>query len=323
MGNKIKDPVRLGVFVLAAAALLLVALYLIGSKKNLFASTVSAEVTFPQVGGLRTGSNVRYMGINVGTVDRISILNDTAVVVGMQIRTKDARYIRTTAVATLGNDGLMGSRLVNLEPGEGSGTPLTEGAVLATRSTLDTDVMLNTLGRTNQNLEVITDQVRILAIKLNTPGNAVDLLVDTLLAQDLAAAMAELRIAADHTRGITVDMHTLLRDVRAGKGALGLLVADTATEAQIHHVINNLAGVSDSLQAATNELRRYAEQLNAPGGLAHALVADTGMAGDLRRSLTRLDTGTMLLNEDLRALQRNWFFRKYFKEKEKEEKKGK
>ena len=213
MGNKIKDPVRLGVFVLAAAALLLVALYLIGSKKNLFASTVSAEVTFPQVGGLRTGSNVRYMGINVGTVDRISILNDTAVVVGMQIRTKDARYIRTTAVATLGNDGLMGSRLVNLEPGEGSGTPLTEGAVLATRSTLDTDVMLKALGRTNQNREVSTDQVRILAIKLNTPGNAVDLLVDTLLAQDLAAAMAELRCSGPHAR-ITVDMHFAARCTR-------------------------------------------------------------------------------------------------------------
>ncbi|MBZ0206797.1 MAG: MlaD family protein [Flavobacteriales bacterium] len=323
MGNKIKDPVKLGIFVLAGAALLLVALYLIGSKKNLFSSTVSAEVTFRQVGGLRTGSNVRYMGINVGTVDRISIVNDTAVLVRMQIRTDDARHILTTARASLGNDGLMGSRLVNLEPGDGPGTPLMEGTVLTTRSSLDTDVMLNTLGRTNQNLEVITDQVRILAIRLNTPGNAVDLLADTALAQDLAATMAELRIAAEHARGTTANLHILLGDVRAGKGPLGLLVADTATEARIHHVIKNLVGISDSVQAATNELRRYAEQLNAPGGLAHALVADTGMAGDLRRALTRLDTGTMLLNEDLRALQRNWFFRKYFKEKEKEEKKGK
>lgn len=323
MGNKSKDPVKLGVFVMAAVALMLVALYLIGSKKNLFSRTVSAEATFRQVGGLRPGSNVRYLGIDVGTVDRISILNDTAVLVGMQIRADEARHILTTALASLGNDGLMGSRLVNLEPGANHGPPLIDGTLLAARPAVDTDVMLQTLDRTNENLEVITDQVRILAIKLNTPGNAVDLLVDTLLAHDLAATMAGLRIAADHTRGITADMQTLMRDVSTGKGALGLLMTDTAAEAQVRLALGNLTTITDSIQAASNELARFSQQLNAPDGLVYALTADTAIADDLRRTITRLDTASMLLNEDLRALQRNWFFRKYFKEKEKEEKKKK
>jgi ABC-type transport system involved in resistance to organic solvents, periplasmic component len=111
MGNRSKDPARLGLFVLASVALLLVALYVIGSKRNLFSSTVSVEAVFRQVGGLRPGSSVRYMGIHVGTVDRITILNDSAVLVVMGIRTKDAGHILTSTVATLGTDGLMGSRL--------------------------------------------------------------------------------------------------------------------------------------------------------------------------------------------------------------------
>jgi hypothetical protein len=36
----------------------------------------------------------------------------------------------------------------------------------------------------------------------------------------------------------------------------------------------------------------------------------------MRRVISRLDTSTVLLNEDLRALRSNWFFRKYFEEQE-------
>ncbi len=317
MANKNRNPLRLGIFVVAGLILLMVSLYLIGAKKNLFTSTMSVQATFRQAGGLTPGNNVRYMGVNVGTVDRISILNDTAVLVQLQIRLDDAENIRTSAVASLGNDGLMGSRLVNLVPGLIAAPPLSEGTMLATREMVDTDELLNSLGRSGQDLEVITEQVRILATKLNSPGNVVELLTDTVLAQDLAAAMVELRVASEHARGTTASLQAMLQDVRRGKGALGALVSDTSAEAQVRQVVANLASISDSIQSASNELGRFSRQLNSPDGLVHAVTADTAMAENLRRTLTRLDTGATLLNEDLRALQRNWFFRKFFKEKEK------
>lgn len=323
MANKNRNPLRLGIFVLASLILVMVSFYLIGSKKNLFSSTMSVQAVFRQAGGLRPGNNVRYMGVNVGTVDRIAILNDTAVLVVLRIRSIDAGNIHSNAVASLGSDGLMGNRLVNLVPGPGAGPAVTEGTVLVTRAEMGTDALLNSVARSSQDLEAITGQIRILATKLNTPGNVVDLLVDTLFAQDLAGTMAELRVASEHARGVTASLQAMLVDVRAGKGALGALVSDTSAEAQVRQVIANLASISDSIQIASNEIGQFSRQLNSPDGLVHALTADTAMAGDLRRTLTRLDTGATLLNEDLRALQRNWFFRKYFKEKAKEEKKGK
>ncbi len=66
---------------------------------------------------------------------------------------------------------------------------------------------------------------------------------------------------------------------------------------------------------------RFSGALNTPGGLAHTLVVDTAVARDVRGTLTRLDTSAVLLNEDLRALQRNWLFRRYFKEQAKEQEK--
>ncbi|MFN8351344.1 MAG: MlaD family protein [Flavobacteriales bacterium] len=311
------DPIRLGLFVLAGTAVLVVGLYLLGSKRDLFRRTIQVEAVFQQVGGLRPGNNVRYMGINVGTVERIEILNDTAVRVLLSIREADSEHIRADAVATVGTDGLMGNRLVNLSPGDGSGAPIREGVRLPSSVPLDTDLMLRTLDRTNANLAVITDEVRVLAGKLNQPGNAVDLLTDTVLAADLSAALVELRAAAENARTATAGIDALMGDVRSGKGALGALVSDPASEQQVRALLGNLQHVSDSLQALTNGLGSFARDLNSTSGLAHSLLTDTALAGDVRRTISRLDTGTLLLNEDLRALQRNWLFRRYFKEKAK------
>jgi phospholipid/cholesterol/gamma-HCH transport system substrate-binding protein len=245
--------------------LLMVALYVIGSKRNLFSSTVSVEAVFRQVSGLRPGSTVRYMGIHVGTVERITILNDSAVLVVMGVRTKDAAHVLTSAVASLGTDGLMGSRLVNLEPGPLGGPPITDGTRLATRAALDTDAMMQTLGRTSRNLEEITEQVQILARNMNSPGNTVDLFTDTMLARDLAATVANLRMAAAQARELTGGLHGLALDVKAGKGTLGLLLADTATATQAKFMLNNLASLSDSVQAATNSLGRFTQPAQPAG----------------------------------------------------------
>ncbi|MBL8009094.1 MAG: MCE family protein [Flavobacteriales bacterium] len=313
---------RLGLFVLAGTAVLVIGLYLLGSKRDLFSRTLTVEAVFQQVGGLRPGNNVRYMGINVGTVQDIAITSDTTVRVRLAIREEAAGHIRTNAVATVGTDGLMGNRLVNLAPGEGDGGPLADGTVLPSSVPLDTDLMLRTLDRTNANLAAITDDVRELAARLNTKGNAVDLLADTVLAHDLSAALREIRIAAEHARSATAGIDAVLGDVREGKGVLGTLVGDPASERQVRGLLGNLRQVSDSLHAATEGINRFAAALNTPGGIAHTLTADTLLTQDLRRTLSRLDTGSALLNEDLRALQRNWFFRGYFKDKEKVLKRG-
>lgn len=282
------DPLRLGLFVLTGTAVLVAGLYLLGSKRNLFRRTIHVEAVFQQVGGLRPGNNVRYMGINVGTVDRIDIVNDTAVRVVLAIREDASEHIRTDAVATVGTDGLMGNRLVNLSPGEGGGVALNEGVRLPSSVPLDTDLMLRTLDRTNANLAVITDEVRVLAHKLNQPGNAVDLLTDTVLAGDLSAALVQLRAAAENARTATAGIDALMGDVRNGKGALGALVSDPASEQQVRGMLGNLQHVSDSLQALTNGLGRFARDLNTPGGLAHTLLADTALAHDVRLSLIHI-----------------------------------
>ena len=312
--------VKLGLFVLAGTALLVIGLYLLGSKRSLFSSSITINTSFEQVGGLRRGNNVRYAGINVGTVSAISIVNDTTVLVTMAVRTDDAGHILDNAIASLGTDGLMGNKLVNIGPGEGAGNPIAEGVRLRSSLPLDTDQMMRTLDRTNMNMLAITEDLRALSDRLNRPGNLVSLLADTTLARQVRGSLSELELAAGHVRSASADVDALLTDVRDGRGALGILVGDPAAEQQVRTWLGTMQRLADSLAHASNEVDRFARGLNEPAGTAYALTRDTVVADDLRKTVDQLQRSSATLEEDLKALQRNWFFRKYFKERDRKRK---
>jgi phospholipid/cholesterol/gamma-HCH transport system substrate-binding protein len=63
--------VRLGLFVIGGIALFVLAIFIIGKQKNLFNPVFKVTTTFYNVSGLQVGNNIRFSGINVGTVNNI------------------------------------------------------------------------------------------------------------------------------------------------------------------------------------------------------------------------------------------------------------
>lgn len=303
--------------------MLVLALYLMGTRKDLFSRAITISTDLAEVGGLREGNNVRYAGIDVGIVDAIEIINDTVVRVYMNIRVDDAVHIRSSAMASVGSDGLMGNKLVNLLPGDGPGEVIADGTSLRSVQRLDTDAMMRTLERTNANLAAITDDLRSVSERLNDPDNLVGMLTDTAMGGVLRDAVHQLNAAAWNARSLTDGVNSLVADVEGGKGAIGVLLADDGAEADVRRMLAELHAASDTLGLAIGRIDRFSRSLENEKGLVHTLTRDTVMAADMRRMMIRLDTTTTLLNEDLRALQRNWLLRKYFKEQEKEERRSK
>ena len=76
--------IRLGLFITGGLALFVLAIFIIGKQKNLFNPVVKLNATFYNVSGLQVGNNIRFLGINVGTVDNITIINDSSVRVEMK-----------------------------------------------------------------------------------------------------------------------------------------------------------------------------------------------------------------------------------------------
>lgn len=320
MAQERSSNIKLGLFVLAGTAVLVLGLYMLGSERDLFSRTIDVVVRFREVNGLRTGNNVRYVGIDVGTVGGISIIGDTLVEVELNIRKDDADHIRRNAIARIASDGLMGNKLVGIEPADttdGSVPFLADGDTLRTAPGLDTDAMLRSLGRSNDNVVAITSDLRALTRKLNSDRGLLRVLGDSTLVTDITMTMHEVRNAATNARVLTERVNDVVRGLQEGRGALGALATDTTVDRQVRALVTELEHVSDSLAGVADRLGRFSAGLDRAGGLGHALTRDTALVTDVKRVIANLDTSSSTLTEDLRALQRNWFFRRYFKEKRK------
>ncbi len=81
-----KFKVRLGLFIIGGLALFVLAIFIIGKQQNLFNPVFKLSTTFRNVSGLQVGNNVRFSGINVGTVDNIQIIDDSTVWVDMLVK---------------------------------------------------------------------------------------------------------------------------------------------------------------------------------------------------------------------------------------------
>lgn len=95
------------------------------------------------------GNNARFAGIDVGTVHRVDIQNDSSILITMIIDRRVQKHLRQNAVATISTDGLMGNKLININPQPGPAPPLEERTVLRSRTPVETDEMIRTLNTTN------------------------------------------------------------------------------------------------------------------------------------------------------------------------------
>ena len=151
--------IKLGMFVILTGVVLIISLYLIGKKQNLFGNTFKITAVFNNVNGLKLGNNVRYAGINVGTVKEILMINDETICVDMVIEESIRKHMRENAFAVVGSDGLVGSMVINIFPGDGKGDILQEGdTIMSVRKKSSTD-MMSTLSITNDNVAELSREL--------------------------------------------------------------------------------------------------------------------------------------------------------------------
>src|ERR1700693_1756781 len=101
-----KFKIRLGLFLAGGLVIFLFAIFIIGRQKNLFNPVFRLTTTFYSINGLQVGNNVRFSGINVGTVDDIKIKNDSTVQVDMLIKKEVQEFIKADCEAAIGSEGI-------------------------------------------------------------------------------------------------------------------------------------------------------------------------------------------------------------------------
>ena len=180
------NKIKLGVFVTIGIAILMAGVYFIGETKNLFSSTFTISAIFKDVNGLQVGNNVRFGGINVGTIQDIEILTDTNIKVVMIIDLTTQKFIKKDAKAIIGTDGLMGNKIMNVSPGTNKCKLIEDGDSIGTTIPVSFDELLLTFKKTVDNAAFITGDLAAIMGNIKTgKGTIGKLFMDTIFAENL------------------------------------------------------------------------------------------------------------------------------------------
>lgn len=324
MAKQTINNIKLGAFVLAGMLALIVGLYLIGRDTNLFSRNYTLYVRFENTQGLTPGNNIRYSGIQVGTVKKVKILNDTLIEVTMLIEEKMKNYIHLNDQVSISTDGLMGNRLLNISPSK-NGSPLAkDGDILAAKRTISTEEMLEILDKTNRNIAIVSEGLKNTVEHINNSKALWGILENETLPADITASLNNIRIASANANQMVKDVQNIITGIKEGKGSLGKIITDTALVYNLNDAVEKikLAGVNATLLA--NEINTLSlsvkKDITEGKGPANAILKDSALVLKLSNSLNNIEKGTAGFNENMEALKSNFLFRGYFRRLEQQKK---
>jgi phospholipid/cholesterol/gamma-HCH transport system substrate-binding protein len=316
--------IRLGVFVIFGTFLLVLALYFIGNRQNLFGNNMNLNAKFTNVNGLQLGNNVRYSGINAGTVSRIEMIGQAEIVVEMIIQEKIGKRIKKNAVATIGSDGLVGSMIVNILPQGGDFLPIVSGDTIDTYSKIGADDILTTLNVTNENAALLTsDLLKITTKILEGQGTLGMLINDSILAQDLRKSIYQLRVTSTGASKAMNELNSIISEFNFEESVAGVLLSDSVSGLKMRNIVDNLEKSTTHIGAMTDNLDGYIKEIKEGKGALNFVIKDQEFVEEIDSTMNYIKEASFRLNENMEAMKHNFLFRGYFRKLEKEKEKEK
>ena len=317
--------IKLGVFVLAGLLFLILLLYMIGRNRNLFGRNYVLKARFENVQGLIPGNNVRFAGIQAGTVKKIQILNDTMIEVTMFIDVDMKSVIRKNAVASIGTDGLVGNRVVNIVPSKTNAALAMDGDLIESKKMLNTDAMLDVLNKTNNDVSILAMELKETVQRINKSTAVWTLLNDNSIPQHLRQSLVNIKTATAKAGDFANELNNIIHGVQQGKGTVGALLADTVMQYQLKEAVAKINRVSRDADSLTNDLNTMIagiqQDIQDGNGTLHALLKDSAIVVKLHTSLDNIQKGTDGFNKNMEALKHNFLLRSYYRKMEREKKK--
>ncbi len=345
MKNKQRKSLAVGIFVTLALAILIGSIYLIGKKENIFGSTITVSAIFKDVKGLREGDKVLLSGIDIGTVGYVWFLNDNRVIVELSLEEDAIKFVKKDSRVTIGNQGLMGSKVVMILPGSLKSGPVSESDTLLTVEQVDLDDIMREVKISSENISVVSDELISITKKINRgDGMFGKIFTDTTITRNIDYASRNIAEITNNLVGIS-------EKVNRGQGIVGKLFTDTILTGEIDsasqdlgQIAINLAEITDkvnkgegifgrlftdtsltrnlylssrNMEVTTKNLLDLTAKLNNDSSALNMFINDESFADSLQLLLYRLDEGIEEATKAAEAIQKSGFIRAFSRDKEK------
>lgn len=309
--------VKLGIFVIIGSALLLIAAYLIGNEQKMFSKTFTLTTVFENVGGLQIGNNVRYAGINAGTVREITMETDTSIRVFMRIDAALQSHIKKNALAMIGSDGLVGSMILNLVPGSGTAPQVNDGDEVQSFSRISTQDMLNTLNVTNENAALLTaDLLEITQSLRRGSGILGRLLTDSVMAGNFQKSLHNLNITTQQSSSALTRLNQIISEMNYDESVWAVLMDNPEAGNQVRAVLSSLDSSAQDIKRVTARLDLLSANVANGSGSLGVVLQDSTAAKNIQLSLEHLESGLEKFDQNMEALKHNFLTRGYFRKQE-------
>lgn len=285
-----KFKARLGLFVVIGFVIFALAIFLIGRQKHLFDPVFTVTATFRNISGLQVGNNVRFSGINVGTVDNIKIINDSTVQVDMIIKKSVQSFIKADSKATLGSEGLIGDKLITITQGNTSEKAVKSGQSINSIEPVELDAIIMSLNQTSKNVEVISNELVQIITKINTgEGTIARLIRDSTIAENINKVIINFEKTS---RGLDENINIMMKSV-------------------------NLT--TENIRVSSQELAEIMKSVNQADGTIGKLIRDTVTANEIEQTIVNMKESASEITNTMEAINNSFLFRGYFKKKAKKE----
>ena len=310
---------NLGLFVILSTIILIAALYFVGNRQNLFGKTFRISAVFNNVNGLQPGNNIRYSGINIGTVKNIFMINDTTIVVDMIVEDKFLKHLKKNAVAAIGSDGLVGSMVINIAPHKNISIPLIPGDTIKSYSKISTTDMLETLNTTNDNAALlISDFLKITTAINQGKGTLGMLITDPETASNVKQTVENLKKSSEDASKTIREVKNIVMAINYDESLAAVLLSDTISASKLRSIITNLDKTSVEIDSMFYNLNSLISNVKNGDGALNYIVNDTILVKNIDETVKNIKEGSNRLNENLEALKHNFLFRRYFKRQERQ-----
>ncbi len=314
-----KRAVTVGIFIFLGILFLVAGVLTIGNIHQTFSKKLQVTTFFPDVNGLQKGNNIWFSGVKIGTVKRVEFFGSSQVKVIMNIDRDAQPFIRRDAKVKISTDGLIGNKILVIYGGSATASAVTSDDTLGVENTISTEDMMTTLQENNKNLLDITNDVKLISKKLaGGTGTLGKLINDEEVYTNIANMTHSLKTASDKAQILMASLSTFSSKLNTKGTLANNLVTDTLVFKSLKETIQELNKISDTASVFITNLKQAANNPKSPIGV---LLKDEQAGADLKTTLKNLESGSKKLDEDLEGLKHSFLLRKYFRKKDKEEKK--
>lgn len=265
---------RVGMFSLIGFLILMIGVFVIGDKQSLFSSTFAVYSKFRTVGGLKAGALVTINGIKVGTVSNVELKIDTSsyVHVDMVIDEDARQFIRTSTIAAVSQQGIIGDKLIELNVTDVNAPIVSAGTQLRSAEPTNYEAIFDQAESVVKNSQNITASLDTLFLRFRrgegTLGkfltddeayvglvrttNSAERLMNQTTAQ-LSSITGTLNRAASNVDMITLEGQKLVADIGSGKGTVGALLYNRSLYDSLEALAGTLNEAAGSAGFAARE----------------------------------------------------------------------